>query len=134
MIPSTSPPRSYQRSLKRCVLLTLGTLLTSPLIAQTPPDVSRAGNEKVAEIMRTFGGRGVMADDSLPTPAAEAVSQFRMLDGFEMQLVAAEPTVTQPLFVSWDSARTSVGRPLPPVSVPGRIEGDPLRSTPAGYL
>lgn len=67
------------------------------------PDTSRAGNEQVAEIMRTYGGRGVMADDSQPTPAAEAVKQFRVRDGFEMQLVAGEPEVSQPLFLSWDS-------------------------------
>ncbi len=64
---------------------------------------SRAGNKKVAEIMRTFGGRGVMADDSDPTPADVAVDQFKMRSGFQMELVASEPTVSQPLFVSWDS-------------------------------
>ncbi len=44
-----------------------------------------------------------MADDSQPTPATEAVKQFRMRDGFENQLVASEPDVAQPLFLSWDS-------------------------------
>ena len=87
----------------RHLMLAICALLATPLVAQTPPDLSRAGNEKVAEIMRTFGGRGVMADDSLPTAAEEAVHQFRMRDGFEMDLVAAEPTVAQPLFLSWDS-------------------------------
>jgi len=67
------------------------------------PDTSRAGNEQVAKIMRTYGGRGVLADDSDPTPADEAVKQFRMRDGFEIQLVASEPEVSQPLFLSWDS-------------------------------
>jgi glucose/arabinose dehydrogenase len=76
--------------------------LASDLIAQAP-DLSRAGNEKVADIMRTFGGRGVMADDSVPTPPSEAVKQFRVRDGLEIELVAAELVVTQPLFLSWDS-------------------------------
>ncbi len=67
------------------------------------PDTSRAGNEKVAEIMRTFGGRGVMADQSDPTPATEAVKQFQVRDGFEIELMASEPDVSQPLFLSWDS-------------------------------
>ena len=53
--------------------------------------------------MRTYPGRGVLADDSQPTPAAEAVTQFKMRDGFEIQLVASEPDVAQPLFLSWDS-------------------------------
>ncbi len=78
----------------------------APLVAdaqQGEPDLSRAANEKVAEIMKTFGGRGVMSDGSDPTPAAEAVKQFNMREGLEMQLVANEPAVSQPLFLSWDS-------------------------------
>ncbi len=67
------------------------------------PDTSRAGNAKVAEIMKTRGGRGVMADDSDPTPAAQAVQQFNTRDDVEIQLVASEPEVSQPLFLSWDS-------------------------------
>jgi putative heme-binding domain-containing protein len=66
-------------------------------------ELSRAGNEQVAEIMRTFGGRGVMADDSPPTPAAEAVRQFQVREGFAIDLVAAEPVVSQPVFLTWDS-------------------------------
>ncbi|MFK8114164.1 MAG: c-type cytochrome [Rubripirellula sp.] len=75
----------------------------APILLAQEAELSRAGNEKVAEIMKTFGGRGVMADDSEPTPAAESVKQFQVRDGFEVQLVAAEPTVSQPLFLSWDS-------------------------------
>jgi putative heme-binding domain-containing protein len=88
----------------------LGLILSIPLpcfsqesSSQLEPDLSRAGNEKVAEIMRTFGGRGVMADATPPTPAEQAVQQFKLRPGFEIQLVASEPTVTQPLFLSWDS-------------------------------
>ena len=62
-----------------------------------------AGNDKVAEIIRTFGARGVQSDGSDPTPAAESVRQFKMRDGFEMDLVASEPQISQPLFLSWDS-------------------------------
>ena len=53
--------------------------------------------------MRTFGGRGVMADDSDPTPATLAVKQFDIRDGFELEVAASEPLVAQPLFISWDS-------------------------------
>lgn len=66
-------------------------------------DTSRAGNAKVAEIMRQFKGRGVMADDSNPTPAIDTLKMFRIIDGLEIDLVAAEPQVSQPLFLSWDS-------------------------------
>ena len=81
-------------------------LIVLPLVAlaqQREPDLSRAANEKVAEIMRTRPGRGVMSDGSDPTPAGLAVKQFKLRDGLEIQLVASEPIVSQPLFLSWDS-------------------------------
>lgn len=77
--------------------------ISSTAWSQASPDLSKAGNEKVAEIMRTFGGRGVMSDGSQPTGAAEALNQFDVREGLEIQLVASEPTVEQPLFISWDS-------------------------------
>ena len=66
-------------------------------------ETSRAANEQVAEIIRTYPGRGVMADDSQPTVAEQAVRAFAMREGFQIDLMAAEPDITQPLFVSWDS-------------------------------
>lgn len=86
----------------RIACLLLASLAPIGLAAQER-DTSRAGNPKVAEIMKTFAGRGVMADDSEPTPATETVGQFKMRDGLEIQLVASEPAVSQPLFLSWDS-------------------------------
>lgn len=86
----------------RSAFLLLACLCPTIVFAQER-DISRAGNPKVAEIMKNFAGRGVMADDSDPTPAAEAVKQFKMRDGFEIQLMASEPEVSQPLFLSWDS-------------------------------
>jgi len=84
------------------IALLAGNLHIAPTQAQEP-DTTRAGNEKVAEIMRTFGGRGVMADDSAPTPATEAVQQFDVRKGFQLEVAVSEPIVAQPLFVSWDS-------------------------------
>ncbi len=75
-----------------------------PADEEAKPDLSIAGNEKVAEIMQTFPGRGVQADDSSPTPAEEAAEEFSVREGLEIELVAAEPAVPQPLFLSWDSA------------------------------
>ncbi|MCG8650032.1 MAG: L-sorbosone dehydrogenase, partial [Pirellulales bacterium] len=86
----------------RTVYLVIAALFPIIGLAQER-DTSRAGNPKVAEIMKTFAGRGVMADDSEPTPAQQAVKQFQMRDGFDIQLVVAEPVVSQPLFLSWDS-------------------------------
>ena len=62
-----------------------------------------AGNSQVAEIIRTFAGRGVMADDSQPTDADRAVAQFEMRDDLSISLVVAEPIISQPLHLSWDS-------------------------------
>ena len=61
--------------IRPAVLLTLSYLA---LITQVPAqdqsrDIANAGNEKVAEIIRTFSGRGVQSDGSQPTPAADAV-------------------------------------------------------------
>lgn len=66
-------------------------------------DATVAGNERVAEIIRTRPGRGVMRDDSLPTPIDVAITKFDVGKGLEIEAVAAEPEVSQPLFVSWDS-------------------------------
>lgn len=67
------------------------------------PNTDVAGNDQVAEIIKNYEGRGTLADDTPPTPAEEAVKQFVMRDGFEMELMASEPEVTQPLFMTWDS-------------------------------
>ena len=64
---------------------------------------SIAGNAEVAEVIKTFEGRGVMRDDSAPTNARKALSEFKIRDGFEINLVASEPDLAQPLFLTWDS-------------------------------
>lgn len=66
-------------------------------------DTQVAGNEEVARYMQQFEPRGVMSDGSSPTPPQLAVQQFSMPQGLGIQLVAAEPDISQPLFVSWDS-------------------------------
>ncbi len=70
---------------------------------QPGADLSKAGNEQVAEIIKNYEGRGTLADDTPPTPAKEAVKKFRMREGFEIELMASEPEVGQPLFLNWDS-------------------------------
>lgn len=58
----------------------------------------------------TFAGIGAVAcaADALqfpttpPTPAQEATKTFHALDGFEMQLIAAEPLVTDPVAITYD--------------------------------
>jgi len=61
-----------------------------------------AGSEDVEQFIRSFQGKGAIGDDSSPTPALEAVKQFQLADGLAMDLVAAEPNVAQPLYLSFD--------------------------------
>lgn len=62
-----------------------------------------AGNEDVKRVMESFTGKGEVGDDSLPTPPADAVKMFQLQDGFEMQVLAHEPEVAQPIYMSWDA-------------------------------
>lgn len=73
----------------------------TPAWCQAPD--SPAGNEKVAEIFRTFAGKGAMADDSKPTPPGEMLARLRLRDDIDADLIAHEPVLSQPLFLSWDS-------------------------------
>jgi len=75
--------------------------LTLPANAQQPDAV--AGNEAVKKIMETRKGRGVMADDTPPTPPLEAVKRFTLRSDVAVDLMAAEPALEQPLYASWDS-------------------------------
>lgn len=62
-----------------------------------------AGSDQAAEVIKTFAGRGALADGSAPTPAEEAMKGFKLREGFELSLVAAEPAVEQPLSLAWDA-------------------------------
>ncbi len=69
-----------------------------------PPKVSDlAGNEKVREIMETYKGRGMIADDTPPTDAAQTVRRMEVRQGVAVDLVVAEPVVAQPLYLAFDS-------------------------------
>jgi putative heme-binding domain-containing protein len=65
-----------------------------------PEDV--AGNDDVERIIHSFEGRGAVGDDSRPTSAEEAVTQFVTADDLQIELVAAEPAVEQPLDLHFD--------------------------------
>ena len=69
--------------------------------ALKPDDI--AGNEAVKKIMETRPGRGVMRDDTPPTPPLEAVKKFQTRPDVVIDLMAGEPDVAQPLYASWDS-------------------------------
>ena len=64
---------------------------------------SIAGNEQVADIVRSFAPRGAQKDRSLPTPPDQMVARLKGRPDVTVDLVASEPTIAQPLFLSWDS-------------------------------
>jgi putative heme-binding domain-containing protein len=78
-------------------------VLSVPAFAQNVKSDDVAGNEAVRKIIETRPGRGVMRDDTPPTPAAEAVKKFKLRSDVAIDLMASEPVVEQPLYVSWDS-------------------------------
>ena len=107
--PNTQRLRAL--TMKRVCLLSLILSIAagSPLSAQTaaPPvggaTPAQAGNDEVRKVMETFKGRGVMRDNTPPTPPSEALKTFKMRDGFTIDMMASEPDSCQPLYMSWDS-------------------------------
>lgn len=79
--------------------------LAAPTLAADPnvQPSAVAGNEAVRKIMETRPGRGVMRDDTPPTPPLEAVKKFKTRSDVAIDLMASEPVVEQPLYGSWDS-------------------------------
>lgn len=84
-----------------CSLVLLLTLLFCECVVGDDEDV--AGNDQVADIIKNYTGRGALSDGSEPTPPEESLKGFRMREGFEIELVASEPIIGQPLHISWDS-------------------------------
>ena len=66
-------------------LLPLGVEAASPKVSDL------AGNDKVREIMETYKGRGMIADDTPPTDAAQTVRRMEVRQGVAVDLVVAEP-------------------------------------------
>ena len=61
-----------------------------------------AGNDEVLNFMKTFEGRGDLTDSSHAIAATDAVKQFRVASDLTLDLVLAEPKVTQPVFITFD--------------------------------
>ena len=61
-----------------CVAAVFGSCI---LFAQ---DSEVAGNEKVADIIKNYEGRGTLSDGSDPTPPEEALKGFRIREGLKL--------------------------------------------------
>ncbi|MDA0195017.1 MAG: c-type cytochrome [Bacteroidetes bacterium] len=59
-------------------------------------------DDSISEFIQAFEGRGDLTDDSKPTPAYQAVTQFIHPDDLEIELVLAEPDIFQPVEISFD--------------------------------
>jgi len=87
----------------RIVVLSLLAVISTQA---APPNVKTddvAGNEAVRKIMETYGGRGVLSDNTPPTPPAAALKLFKTRSDVAVDLIANEPEVVQPLYMSFDS-------------------------------
>lgn len=78
-------------------------LVVSVLPGHAAPPTDVAGNDAVKKIIETRPGRGVMRDDTPPTAPQDAVKKFKTRSDVAIDLMASEPDVEQPLYVSWDS-------------------------------
>ena len=107
-----SPPRML--ILRSICFLDLVGLLLSPYAvagekqpAQTSVPASAvptpAANEEVRKVTETFAARGVQRDQTPAFSPSEALRTFTLREGYVLDQMAAEPDVTQPLYMSWDS-------------------------------
>jgi putative heme-binding domain-containing protein len=87
--------------LNRYLVLVLS--LISVVGARAADARAPAGTDEVKKIVETFQGRGVMKDDSKGLPPDEAMKRFTVRQGLTVDLIAAEPRVSQPLYLSFDS-------------------------------
>ena len=78
-------------------------LLCLVSVAQESKESDVIGSEQVAEVMRSFEGRGTLADGSEPTPPMAASDRLIPRDDIQIDLVLAEPQIEQPLSLAWDS-------------------------------
>src|SRR4030095_15971552 len=61
-----------------------------------------AGSEEALDFMKTFAGRGVLADSSKVTPPEEVLKKFHAANDLTLDLVLSEPAITQPVFLNFD--------------------------------
>lgn len=61
-----------------------------------------AGSEEALNFMRTFVGRGMLSDSTMPTPPDLVLTTFRYPDDLALDLILSEPAITQPVFMNFD--------------------------------
>ena len=62
-----------------------------------------AGNDAVRDHMRRFKGRGQLVEQGIaPSDPRETLKKLKVPDGLEIQLVASEPAIRQPVCINFD--------------------------------
>jgi putative heme-binding domain-containing protein len=74
---------------------------SDPAQQSLPGEALPAGNEEVARIMREFEGRGDLGDDTPPRTPEESLAAFEVPDDLQIELVASEPQIAQPIHISF---------------------------------
>lgn len=89
------------------LVIAIGLWTNSPCLhsqeSESQVQKSVAGNAQVEALMKSFKPRGAQNDGSSPTPPKAALQRFNVRPEVEIELVASEPELSQPLFLSWDS-------------------------------
>src|SRR5439155_6814837 len=76
-------------------------LFIASLLTSSPPRLSLGAEQDPRMVPPPNALRGRLPSIA-PTPAREAAKTFRVLDGFRMDLLAAEPLVASPVAMTYD--------------------------------
>jgi putative heme-binding domain-containing protein len=60
-------------------------------------------NEEVQKFVESFKGKGALTDDSEPSSPEVALKQFQVFSGVNVELIASEPIIEQPLSMNFDT-------------------------------
>lgn len=61
-----------------------------------------AYDQNVADQLKRFEGKGILSDDSKPMTPEESMDAFRLHGDLAVDLVLAEPDISQPVFIDFD--------------------------------
>jgi putative membrane-bound dehydrogenase-like protein len=90
----------FSRSRRRSEALALIFFIVG-LLTSAPTHLSLAAEQDPRMVAPPNAVRGRLPDIA-PTPARDAAKNFRVLDGFHMDLLAAEPLVASPVAMAYD--------------------------------
>lgn len=61
-----------------------------------------AYDDKVAEQLKRFEGKGILSDESKPMDPLESLDAFQLPNDLTVELILAEPDISQPVFIDFD--------------------------------